>query len=75
MRASSPSVELAGVIRRQIDRHVNVVEIEDRENPLPCRDHLAGASEPVLHASGSGRDERQVGKNGLELLDIGLRLS
>src|SRR6185436_7865532 len=58
-----PQRELAGLIRWQIDRHVDIVEVEDGQNALPGRDHLAGASKAVLHASTSGRDEHEIDKN------------
>ena len=68
----SPSVSLPACIRRQIDRHVDVVQIEDRQNALSCGNHLAGAGEPVLHASASRRDEHQIDQNRLKPFDISL---
>ncbi len=64
--------ELARLIRGQVDRHVDVLEVEDGQNALPCRNHLTGAGEPVLHPSTPWRHEHQVGQNRLQPLDIGL---
>ena len=51
MRASSPTVEPAGVRRGQEDRHVDVGEVEDRDDRRAGRDHFAGSGELVLHAA------------------------
>ena len=64
--------ELTRRIRGQIDRHVDVFEIEDGQDALSCGNHLAGASEPVLHASASWRHEHEVDQNRLQPLDIRL---
>ena len=71
VRASSPSVSCARHIRGQIDRHVDVVEIENGQYALSCGNHLTGASKPVLHASSSWGDEHQIDENRLQPLDIG----
>ena len=64
--------ELAGVIRGEIDGHIDVLEIEDGQNALACSDDLAGAGEPVLHPPAPGRDEHQINQDRLEPLNIGL---
>jgi hypothetical protein len=64
--------ELTGIIGGKVERHVDIVQIEDRQNALACRDYLAGAGEVVLHASAPGGDEHQIDQNRLESFDIGL---
>jgi hypothetical protein len=64
--------ELARIRRRQVDRHVNIVQIKDRQYALAGGDHFAGAGESVLHASASRRDEHQIDQNRFESLDVGL---
>ena len=70
--ASSPIVELASLLRRQIDRHVDVVQIENRQDALAGGDHLTGAGQSVLHASASRRHEHQIDQNGLQPFDVSL---
>ena len=48
------NAQLAGLLCREIDGHVDVAEIKDRQDTLPCGDHLARAREPVLHTPASG---------------------
>ena len=62
--------ELAGLIGREVDRHVDVVEIKDRQNTLTCSNDLARPSEPVLHTSASGGDEHQIDKDRLVPFDV-----
>src|SRR5262249_26459041 len=52
--------ELAGVVRRQVDRHVDVVEIEDGQNALPWSHNFTSASESVLHTAASGRNKPEI---------------
>ena len=72
MRASSPSVSLPACIRRQIDRHVDVIQIKNGQNALARGDHLAGAGQPILHASAPRRDEHQIDQNRLQPFDVSL---
>lgn len=57
---------------RQVDRHVDVFEIEHGQHALSCGNHLTGAGKPVLHATASRGHQHQVDQNRLQPLDIGL---
>ena len=73
MRASPPISSLAGGRRRQEDRHVDVLQVEDGQDLPAGGDHFAVPRELVLHASGSRRHENQIVQYGLDALDLGLR--
>ena len=59
-RASLPTAELAGVGGGQEDRHIDVGEIENREDRGDGGDDFAGPRELILHPSIGRRDESQV---------------
>ncbi len=47
--------QFAGVGRRQEDGHVDIGKIEDGDDRRPGGDHLAGASELILHTARANR--------------------
>ena len=70
MRASAPILHPAGLRRRQIDVHVDVGDVEHREDLAARGKHLADVGDAVLDAALSRRDERIVGDVDLIEFDI-----
>ena len=70
MRASAPILLLAGVSGRQIDVHVDVGDIEHREDFAARRQHFADVGDAVLDAAVLRRDKRIVGDVDLVELDV-----
>ena len=60
MRASPPISSLAALAAGKEDGHVDVVQVEDRQDLSASGDHFSVARELVLHPSGSRRDENQI---------------
>ena len=70
--ASISNRKPASLLRRQIDRHVDVIQIKNRQNALARGDHFAGAGEPILHASAPRRDQHEIDQNRLQPFDVSL---
>jgi hypothetical protein len=46
--------------RGQENGHVDILQIQDCQNPCSCADHFLGPSELILHPSSSGGDKHQI---------------
>ena len=63
-------LHLAGLGGRQIDVHIDIADVEHREDPAAGRQHLADIGDAVLDASVARRDERVVGDVDLVEFDV-----
>src|SRR5262249_55135109 len=54
---------LPGLSGRQINRHVDILQIEDRDDTLAGTNNLSDPMDQVLNPAAARRDERQIGQD------------
>ena len=69
MRASSPSASLSGLSGRQVDRHVDVVQIKKRNDACARIDDLSGFLGEILYCTRPLRGATESNPNRMPRFD------
>src|SRR5262245_41584095 len=67
-----PEGKLTGLRRGQINRHIDIIQIENREDARPSIHDFPSPMDQVLNSAATRRDKRKIDQDRLDTLNLGL---